>query len=466
MKETFKSIALVSLTCLLVVLVGALWFEPAQGDSAPQQKKKVYTVSDVSYLIDVESVNVISGNDQIKTFFYDVGNTFKNLKPIIANNLMYINDSVEISRDAYYAARGSNSVEFQMRGELSSKALLSIISNSDILFKPKIERVAKILVTADSAIYFSDGSKYFQLTAEPLGIDVAGYLSSLALRSEVVYSTIDQQLSIEQSTVNGEATLLPTAIEKDFKPVKVYLETTPQKEEEVLLLASRVFGSRLNFVRRFFDVNGSVVMLYGYGEQALKIANDGMLTVNQKINRQTEREANLLKDIKLALDVIADYNQDITQIYLKSAEYIKDGENSGYTFNFGYKINGYDVYNDAGVAGIKVKIVSGQLQYYRRHYKHFSELAETREVVQTLPILAIMNNQENYDRIVQNYMTKHPGYSNDSASFTQILAKIANFKMLYVDRGTLLVPAYRFDIEDFRYYFNAYDFSLVEEEVK
>ncbi len=466
MKEIFKSIALVSLTCLLVVLVGVLWFEPDQGDSAPQEQKKVYAVSDVSYLIDVESVNVVSENDQIKTFFYDVGNIYRNLKPIIANNLMYVNDSVEISRDVYYAARGSNSVEFLMRQGLSSWVLLSIISNSDILFKPKVEQIRKILVTADGAIFFSDGTKYFQLTAEPLGIDVAGYLSSLALRGEVVYSTIAQQLSIEQINPSGEITLLPTALEKDFKPVKVSLETTPQREEKVLLLASRVFGSRLNFVRRFFDVNGSVVMLYGYGEQALKVSSDGMITVNQKINLQTSREANLLKDAKLALDIIANYNQSITQIYLKSVTPIKNGKITGYTFDFGYKVNGYDVHSGSKVAGIKIEIVGGQLQYYRCHYKRSLEVVGMQEVAQTLPILAIMNNQENYDTIVRNYTIKHSEFISDEASFMQILAKIANFKLLYVDKGVLLVPTYRFDIEDYRYYFDAYDFSLIEVEAK
>ncbi len=466
MKETFKSIALIILTCLLVVLVGVLWFEPTQSDTAPEKQKKLYTVSDVSYLIDIESVNVISENDQIKTFFYDVGNIFHNLKPVIANNLMFINDSVEIARDAYYTARDIHSVEFVIRRGLSARALLSIISNSDILFKPKVEHIRKILVTADGAIYFSDGDKYFQLTEKPLGIDVAGYLSSLALRGEVVYSTINQQLSIEQSATEGEATLLPTAIEKDFKPIKAYIETRPQSREEVLLLASRVFGSRINFVRRFYDINGSIVMLYGYGELALKISDNGTQTVNQKINRQISRDANLLKDIKFALDIIADYNQDITRIYLKSATRIDDGDLTGYAFKFGYKVNRYDVHSSSGMAGINIEIVGGQLRYYQRDYKRFSEIVEISESEQTLPILAIMNNQSNYDRIVQNYMKKHPDIINDESLFMQILAKIANFKLLYVDKETLFIPAYRFDIEDHRYYINAYDFSLIEEEVE
>ncbi len=466
MKEIFKSIALISLTCLLVVLVGVLWFEPAQGDSALQEQKKVYTVSDVSYLIDVESVNIMTENDQIKTFFYDVGNIFQKLKPIIANNLMYINDSVEISAAEYYAARGRYSVEFQMRSELSSRALLTIISNSDILFKPKVDHVAKILVTAESAIYLSDGTVYYKLTAEPLGIDIDGYIASLALKNEVVYKTIDQQLSVEQNDENKALTLLPTALEEDFKPVKVYLETTPQNEEDVLLIASSVFGSQLSFVRRFYDVNGSLVMMYGYGEKALKISNNGTLTVNQKINNQISREANLLKDIKLALDVLADYNKDTGQIYLKSATPFKEDELTGYDFNFGYKINRYDVYNKVGVAGINIKVIGGQLQYYKRDYKRFLEVVSTPEVAQTLPILAIMNMQTNYDKIVQNYMINNPNFSDDDTTIAQILAKISNFKLLYVDKGSLFVPAYRFDIEDDRYYFNAYDFSLIEEEVK
>ncbi len=460
MKESFKSFLLVALTGLLVVLVGILWFEPSKADSAAKDQKIVSPISDVSYLIDVESVNIVTDNDQIKTFFYDVGNLFKSLKPRLASSLLNIEDSTPISRADYYAARGRNSVEFCLPAQLPTQALLSIINNSDILFKPRVDFINTLLVSGDGAIFFSGDGAYYALNNPPIA-DIDGYLPYLDLSDEVVYSTIDQQLNLAP---NGVAqTLLPTAIATDFKPLQVAPETTAADESAVLLLADKVFGSRLNFVRRFFDVNNSVVMLYGYGEQALKISKDGVLTVSQKINPQIADEANLLKDFKLAVDSINNYNQIGDNLFLKSVTVLERDGLAGYQFSFGYKVNGYQVVEVNQPAAVQIDIVAGQMQLYRRHCKRYGAVVDSEAPAQTLPILAIVNQQSNYDLIVANYVKKHGEIWRDQAKFMQILAQLTNFSMRYVDRGSRLEPAYCFDIAEHRYYFSAEDFSLIEE---
>ncbi len=464
MKESVKSFLLAVLTGLLIVLVGILWFEPTQENIAPQETEKVYPISDVSYLINVESVNIVTDNDQIKTFFYDVANLFSRLKPQLAVSLLNLNDAEEIDAENYYAARRSNSIEFCLYNDLSTTTVLSILNNSDILFDPKIEHLDTILVTAEGTLFFSGDDSYFALVSEPIFSNIVEYLAYLDIDDDIVYSTVAEQFNIDSDIIVATNTLLPTAINNDFKPIEINFETTADSESDVLLLANRVFGSRLNFVRRFFDVNNSVVMLYGYGEQALKISTDGTLTVNQKINRQAMTDVNLLNDLKLAVDIIANYNLKDIQLYLKSIELIERDDIAGYTFNFGYKMNGYQVYSVSDIAGVQVDIIGGQFQSYRRNCKRYAATRQIAEITQTLPILAIVNKQSNYDTIIANYAKNHPDFLADNRAFMNILANLANFKMLYIDDGKQLLPAYCFDIENTRYYFDAINYSLIAEE--
>ncbi len=465
MKESLKSLLLASLTGLLIVLVGVLWFEPAQGNATPKETEKVYPISDVSYLIDVEFVNIIADGDQIKTFFYDVADLFSRLKPQLAVSLLNLNDAEEIDVQAYYAARRSNSIEFCLNDRLSTTTLLSVLSNSDILFTPKVDHLKSIMISADGIVFFRGDDGYYTLKNQPIFTDITEYLDYLDIADDIVYSTVYEQFNIELSDAVRYDTLLPTAIETDFKPIAVNFETTADNESAVLLLANRVFGSRLNFVRRFFDVNNSIVMLYGYGEQALKVSTDGMLTVSNKINQRNATEANLLTDLKLAIDTIADYNLVADRLYLESVELIDKDGIAGYTFSFGYKINGYQVHSIAGFSGIQIDIVGGQVQLYKRLHKSYAQTLQTDEVVQTLPIFAIVNKQSNYDRIIANYINNHPDFLVDGRSFVKILASLENFKMLYIDTGDRLIPAYSFTVENVRYYFDATNFSLIEEEI-
>ncbi len=465
MKETVKSFLLVALTGLLVFLVGVLWFEPERQGEVSQEPQAVYPIGDVSYLIDVESVNIVSDNGQIKTFFYDVANLFSRLKSQIASNMLNLNDSVAISADDYYAAQASNSIEFCLRRNLSTKAVLSILNNSDIIFAPKIDHLYSILLTADGQIYFSGDGVYFKLQNSSPISDIADYLSYLNLANKIVYTTVDKQFNIDQNIVIAERTLLPTAVKADFKPLAVDFETTAGDEAGILKIASRVFGSRLNFVRRFIDVNGSIVMLYGYGEQAMKIGADGTLIVNQKINRRNIAEPNLLKDLKLAVDIIANYSQTVDGLYLKSVALIERDGVTGYAFDFGYRLNGYQVNGLTGLSGAQVEIIGGQLQFLKRHCKRYVSTLPTAKTEQTLPIFAIINKQSNYDAIIEDYAQNHANFVVDERAFMQILANLANFKLLYVDDGNRLLAAYSFDIEDNRYYFDANNFTLIAKEV-
>ncbi len=465
MKESVKSFIMVSLTGLLIVLIGTLWFEPVRGYELPKDTTKVSPVTDVSYLIDVASVNIVDG-DQIKTFFCDVGNLFNYLKPYIVSSMMNMNQALAISGEQYYAAQSGHSAEFIMRKGVTSELFLEVGSNSDIIFKPRESAISAIVVNDKNQLFFRAQDRYYQLENNDLPRDCGVQIANLDIDDAVVYNTIEKQLKIESNRPKLESVLLPSAVVADFTPVKVISEVDLQREEHILAIADKVFGSRINFVRRFFDVNGSVVMLYGYGERALKVSPDGTVIVEQKIDADKVEDANLLKDIKLAYDIVNSYGEQSQNLYLKSVSAISKDDIAGFSFDFGYKINDYDVISFDAISGVRVEVVGGQLSSYKRHYKAFYARVDNVAPMQTLPIFSIMNNQANYDVILADFAAAHPDFINDERAFMQILTAISGFKMVYIDRLESLVPAYCLAIDESKYYFDARDFSLIEKDVR
>lgn len=464
MKESVKSFILVSLTGLLIVLIGTLWFEPVRGDEIPKNKTEGSPVVDVSYLIDISSVNV-TDDDQIKTFFYDVGNLFNYLKPYIVNSMMNMNQAEEITAEQYYAKQSGRSVEFIMREDISTRAFLSVASNSDILFEPKDNAVRAIAINDERQFFFRSETAYYQLTQATLPSDCSARIASLDIKDAVVYNTIEKQLKIESSQSNPKRVLLPSAVVPAFAPIKVFADPILQKEQNILLIADKVFGSRINFVRRFFDVNGSVVMLYGYGERALKISPDGSVIVEQKIDTRKVAAPDVLKDFKSAYDVVQSYGDSEQKLYLRAVVSIEKESIAGYLFDFGYKVNDYDVIDLMGVSGVQVEVVGGQVVSYERNYKLFFSKVDNVESAQTLPILSIMNNQSNYDNILSDYTLAHPEFVNDEQAFVEILCSISTFKMVYLDGGDHLIPAYCLTLDNNEYYFDATDFSMIKASV-
>ncbi len=465
MKESVKSFIMVSLTGLLIILIGTLWFEPVRGSELPKDTIKVSPVTDVSYLIDVASVN-IADDDQIKTFFCDVGNLFSYLKPYIVSSMMNMNQAVEVSGEQYYAAQSGHSAEFILRKGISTEVFLAVSSNSDIIFEPREENISAIVVNDKNQLFFRAENRYYQLENNDLPSDCGAQIANLDIKDALVYNTIEKQLKIESDRPDFERVLLPSAVATDFNAVEVNSEVELKSEASLLRIADKVFASRINFVRRFFDVNGSVVMLYGYGERALKVSPDGTVIVEQKIDTHKVADANMLKDIKLAYDIVRSYGEQPQKLYLKSVLAISKEDIAGYLFEFGYKINDYDVIDLNDLSGVSVEVVGGQLASYKRHCKVFSKLLDNVAPLQTLPIFSIMNNQTNYDVILADYAQSHPDFINDERAFVQILRSISAFKMIYLDGGDRLAPAYCLAVDENEYYFDARDFSLIEKDVR
>lgn len=459
MRETIKTIVIFILCGTTVVLLANLWWLPIEQSAIIADNDSTLSISDVSYLIDINSVNYSFDDGRIVTFFYDEFKTFQTYKSRIAAALLKVNEAEPVEKAVYDANRAAASIEFNFKDDFDARSFITVINSHAIPFEPHLASVDSILLSTleDKALFVSDGQNYYKISASNFDWNIANALAGVETSNSVPYTSIVNRLSIQgDEQWPARNVLIPTGRLTQFDPIISANETIPSETTQVNILASKVFGSRLGFVQRVTDVNDAVVMIYGYGEQALKITPDGRMEYSKKVDKDHVKSADLIDDITAAVTRIAWLNFDISELYLSSVKTIEAGGIAGYNLQFGYRLNGYRIINNQYPAGVVVEVIGGQVKTIKRNVKHYSQIAKQFSTPSNDPFYTIINNEINFNQhFMTDYYSETPELAEKANAYIDVIANIDGFSMAYLDEGTqYLTPVYIISLGKYSYYFD------------
>lgn len=459
MRETIKTIVIFILCGTTVVLLANLWWLPIEQNAIIADNDATLSISDVSYLIDINTVNYNFDDGRIVTFFYDKFKTFQIYKSQIALALLKVNEAEPIEKAVYDTNRTAASIEFNFKDDFDARSFITIINSQAIPFEPRLSSIKSILLSNldTKALFVSDGQNYYKISTSSFDWNIQNTLAQIEPSASVPYTSIVNRLSIQgDKKWPAHDVLIPTGRIDQFDPIICANETIPNESTQVNILASKVFGSRLGFVQRVTDVNDAVVMIYGYGEQALKITPDGRMEYSKKIDKDHVKSADLIDDITAAVARIAWLNFDISELYLSSVKTIKVDGITGFNFQFGYRLNDYRILNNQYPAGVVVDVVGGQVKLIKRNVKHYSQIAKQFTTPSNDPFYTIINNEINFNQhFMADYYSETPELAKQTNAYIDVIANIDGFSIAYLDEGTqYLTPVYIISLGKYNYYFD------------
>lgn len=233
-------------------------------------------------------------------------------------------------------------------------------------------------------------------------------------------------------------------------------------------LATLVFGSRFDFVKKLNDSDGSIVYMFGYAEKSLKLDSDGTVTYNEKFDPSAyEGAVSFRRGLLIALDRLQRYGEIPDTLTLTDYEAEENPRMSVKTFSFRHRVRGYGLYMPAMHEGhtYEVTLHGDQLVSLKRQAVTYEKSIDVSEIV---------GSYRNVDRILNdNFYLISSNFFNDldldveeenvAHYVYQLIQEVEDIEVVYYyDRETSnLLPAWKFSILDHTYLFGIYEGKLL-----
>lgn len=263
------------------------------------------------------------------------------------------------------------------------------------------------------ALFIYDGKnhKYYRLVADSEDSGGAGNAEFPALIDSIeaegynIYYPISSYLGVENDT------LVPLSVEVNLRSFPFRQDAYSYQTEKISTLAEKFFGENFDFVRKITEENGTIIYMYGYGQNVLIVNTDGSIEYKEE---QTGGNAgqSFSGALETAVNFVAAHGSWKLQEGVKLTSYLKDvienpNKEKGYRFTFGMEVNGSRLYYEKGDP-IVVDVTSGQVTYYKRQLIDFDqkdieaiETASPEDAFSAVNLIA-QNYQYIYDILLQN----------------------------------------------------------------
>ncbi len=423
MRDKLQTFLLIVLSFLATILMLMLWYTPQKEDYYLEQLEQVISEDDLRKLINVDAV-LLSYKGEEQIYYYDVDDLLRSKAKAIAMAMIDYRELIKISSKDYLANYEQDFIEFNFDNAMSAEQFLILMSGKNQEFDLPFAQIDKLLLneSISDSIFIKSKTDYFKISSASFPAISASELSSIK-SSPALFK--------HNCYYPSEALL-------NFRAISAARELLLDNEREVKILARKVFGSQLDFVQELIDIHGSKVMLYGYGEKALKLSPDGKIYYTQNINSKIKRKSDFYSDLMLAINMIEQLSSvNKENLFLVKVENISEDSAKGFVFHFSYRINNYLVSGQNDDVGVKVEILAGQL-------KSFSSLILRSEAMQ------LRSAKSGVKSIVE-----------DSG-----LNELQSVRALYLVREEVLAPVYCLETEFERYYYSALDYNLIYQEKK
>lgn len=315
------------------------------------------------------------------------------------------------------------------------------------------------------SIFLYDGknSKYYRIVADSDQTTFTALISTVEQEGYLNYYPISVYLGIENHTL-----VLPE-LQANLKSFSYQQEAYAHQVDKINEMAESFFGENFDFVRKIKEDNGTIIYMYGYGQNVLIVNNDGSFVYKEDEPDRVSSQQSYFDSLKTALQYVASHGSwgsldgAVMKPYLKNIRINPEGK-KGYRFIFGMEINGTRLYYEQGEI-ITVDVIQGQVTYYNRNMIHFDQ-----EEVNTLQAASFEDTATAGNTIAQNYQyiygilinTKNITEPVDqSRIFEEVAGLITNIQTGYVktlnsSQDFEVSPAWIVSINRINIYFDLY----------
>lgn len=235
-------------------------------------------------------------------------------------------------------------------------------------------------------IYDGKNQKYYRLVAEVSkdsdnktgNTEFPALIDSIEADGNDIYYPISSYLGVENNT------LVPLSVEANLKSFPFRQDTYSYQTEKISAIAEQFYGGNLDFVRTIVEESGTVIYMYGYGQNVLIVNTDGSIEYKEEQTSNNVGQS-FSGAMETAVDFVANHGSWESLEGAILTPYIKDvvpnpNKKEGYRFVFGMEVDGIRLYYEEGDP-IIVDVIAGQVTYYKRHIIDFDQ--EDIEAIET-----------------------------------------------------------------------------------
>lgn len=451
MKELVKSFALVFLVLMAVLLsylnIGVPFF------ISENTRSPVDIVDPLEYIRPVAINHSFGNSEYTRILDYDVEFLiWSELRKGLTRFFDSLNERTPISVKEYIDAYSKRSFMLEF------DCFASDVDYIDQEYRGFFE-YSEILIT-ETAVYAKSSidSGFYHLDSGAEHPAISDLIDQMELIDVVPYRRIMDRFSLLAILGTGDEThnyhLVPFSYNAMVTSSTSILEFDTSKSGEIIERAKPMFDERLEFVKTFYDSDGSMVVMSSSGEKSVSFSPDGILRYRGRPSKEKIGSGNFLQSLSAAIHFIKLSGQlpndmRITQIIET------DG---GYNFVFDYTL--YGIYpivnNDPGsYVGISALVYSGEVvELYRQVI-----LPERILVPKELTLYPI-------DRCISNNLSTFDVETNEHDAFFSIVAQIKRAGIVFRSYDGVLTPIWSIWIGEQLYYFDAVTGSFIEKRMK
>jgi len=351
----------------------------------------------------------------------------------------------EITYDQYQKVMQLKSIWAEFNYDIPTSDFCSKFNMTKPQSYDAIETITAIGYSAadlGNSLFIYDGKnhKYYRLVAEVSkdsdnktgNTEFPALIDSIEAEGYNIYYPIGSLGGVENDT------LVPLSVEANLKSFPFRQDTYSYQTEKISAIAEQFFGGNMDFVRTIEEESGTVIYMYGYGQNVLIVNTDGSIEYKEE-QTSTNVGQSFSGAMETAVDYVASHGSWESLEGAKLTPYIKDvvpnpNKKEGYRFVFGMEVGGSRLYYEEGDP-IIVDVIAGQVTYYKRHIIDFDQ--EDIEAIQTATAedaedafsavnLIAQNSKYIYDILIQSGEIKATAGQPDQTEMFEIIASLVN----------------------------------------
>lgn len=399
-------------------------------------------------------------------------------------------DLVVIEREEFLAVEKTRSVQMQLPFAISLNDLGDVygINHSDgDLFDTLINKVT-ISTSQQDRVYFSNSTNdyHYYIRGQSDDKRLSQIINRLSNDSFTEYRRVDSLINFKsinedevQVFLNGE--IIPITSIMDIPFIKVTKEIdarVDRQNSEIKNLLNKAFGNSTDFIKRLEEIDGSQTYIYGYGDKTLRLSIDGKITYQEKLQSKADTKPVSFKEgLYIAYETVQDYGNTPQSLYLSAYKTEDDGPYEIRTYYFDYRIKDLNVYTKNMGKGhaIEVIITDDVVTKFTKNIRKYVKSIDTREIWNNGPMFVDTLINENFAVISRNFNEDNDvNFSDREANWQMstyvlsIMQDLKNVELYYYLDPELdderLIPSWRVDIGNTRYYFHVYTGDVLSAE--
>lgn len=478
MIEKVKNISLVALFFSTVLLLYFFWGNISFDRIGLTGSPEIGDVPKAELIVKPERIVVNFGNDNYTviasgstSIFYDPGESDSMAKELDSFGQSGDILTEEITFDKYEIVTKYRSIWAEFAYDIPMADFCSIFNIKKPSSYDVIETVTRIgySTAVDKSIFIYDGKnhKYYRLVADSGQAGKADFTKLISKVEGQGYTSYYPVSVYLGEGVANSALLVPESIATNLSDFAFRQDAYPSETAKITSIAEDFFGGNFDFVRKITEDKGTVIYMYGYGQNVLIVNTDGSIEYKEE-QVGANAQPSFQDALNLAVQYVAEHGSWESLDGAKLTPYLKavtvnPGKKKGYQFVFGMEINGSRLFYEDGDP-LVINVTSGQVTYYKRNMIDFDpEALAAMETYSPEGAYSSVNLIAQNYQYIYNVLLQTERISTAVAPeemFETIASMVTNMQTGYLrlaDTGvTEIQPVWIVSIDNVNIYFDLY----------